>query len=588
MKEQKHVAWYSRINKKKTGALLLTICMFGSIVGCNAGSNESFMKRNETSSYAGAGDSQTSISDYETGNAVGGASDKTTGDFETETVVSGSTSDKTTEDFEIETPVLDEDKKPEGEWEDYIGDIDESIYMPDSLNNDPYRTNGGYAYYYHYQHGEKVMPIAAWSPPPPDTTTTLGTFSTNQITLDNYRRMADCGINTAYGLYARGGPESSTKKSYINDALTYADKTGIVYYVKDASAVGTLTTYGADRMETYYGWYMNRKAYGGTLVKDEPGTGDYYDKTDGAGQPVKPFAEFAEANTIWKESKYGKTKNMHVNNLPCYASAAQLYYDAGSTADSAPVNYSGQNWGNFVKEYVENVKPMAYSYDFYPFRGGTATFGNYYYSLSAARSQAAAGNIPYWVFCQVGYFNSPGSELTYAQTAIQVSTALAYGAKGIQWFNYWQPLEFAESCISACVDHYGLKTKYYPWVQSINHHVAAVDEVLMQCKNVGVIQIGNSYDAIPNGDKLSSYAKVTSTSGSSGDALIGCFEYRDTGKSVYYVASNNYDAGATVNLAFNGTYNVQTVAGTETTDYTNRNSIEITVPAGEGVLVVVG
>lgn len=572
MKEQKRTAWLARINKRKTGALLLAFCMLGSVVGCTSGSEESAFNSNENPFYGGSSESSGSLGDYENGSTVGSgsSSDSTTDDYETEDVVSGGSSDSTTDDYETDEPNLGNTDVPTGSWDDYIGEEEEGANLPSDLVDDPYRKDGGYAYFYHHQHSPTTMPIAAWSSPPPDTTTTIGEFTTNQITLENYQKIAEAGFNTVYGLYETLHGVVDVDKTNVTNALNYANQTGLVYYVKDTSVRGNLIDYGSSALENYYGWYMNKAAYGGTLMVDEPG--------------VDSFATLAAAQVEWNNSKYAKIKNMYVNHLPSYASYSQLYYGAGDTSSTPPKNYT---WAEFVEEYITSVSPVNYSYDFYPFRGGSAQFSNYYSSLSTAKQKSAAGNIPFWVFCQVGYFNM-ASTLTYAQTAIQVSTALAYGAKGIQWFNYWHPLEFSASWISGCVDHYGVKTMYYPWVQTINNHVAAVDDVLMQCKNVGVIQVGSSYDTIPSSDLLGSYGALTSTSGSSGNALIGCFEYRDTGKYVYYIASNSYTADASVNLTFNGTYNVRTVKGTTSTDYANRSSFTVNIPKGDGVLVVVG
>lgn len=573
MKEQKRAAWYTRINKKKTSAILLTICLLGSVVGCN--DNSGSLYSDDASSYDGSiSGIFDSLTDFETGMGSS-SSGETTEDYEDKDIIEGGDSSGSPEDFETETPNFGDDRTPTGSWDDYIGEEDESVYLQTELNNDKYRTQGGYSYFYHYQHGPTTMPIIAWVPPPPN----YGNFTTNQITLENYQKMADCGFNGAYELYAPLHGVVDVDKTNVTNALNYSDQVGMVYYVKDSSLSGNLADYGKNALDNYYSWYMNKKAYAGTLTEDEPGMGNH----------INPFQKHAEANAIWKTHEtYGKTKNMMVNNLPSYASAAQLYHGAGTDEKTAPEghDYSGTNWAQFVKAYIDNVKPLVYSYDFYPFRAGSAQFSNYYYSLNAAREQAAIANIPYWVFCQVGYYNTPGAELTYAQTAIQVSTALAYGAKGIQWFNYWQPLEFSDNCISACVDHYGNKTKYYPWVQKINQHIASVDDVLMQCCNKGVIQIGTSYDTIYN--KIGSYGALTSTSGSNGNALIGCFEYRDTGKYVYYVASNSYTNDASVNLTFDKAYNVKTVKGTTTMEYANRSSFTVNVPAGDGVLVVVG
>ena len=580
MKEQKSSAWYTRINKKKLGALLLSACLFSSFVGCSVDSIKESLNSISNPLYQGAGDTDGTLADFETGTTVGSDSNDSVEDFETEEVVGDTTSDKTTEDFETDDVVWGSDA-PEGTWDDYIGE-NEAV-LPTALNDDEYRKQDGYAYYYHYQHDATTMPIAAWSSPPP-AKPGLG-FPTNQITLENYQMVADAGFNTVYGLYETLYSATNVDKTNVLSALKYAEQTGLVYYVKDASVNKNLVQYAKDDngfLERTYGWYMNMPAYGGTLLVDEPG--------------YKDFDGFAKAQEYWNNTKYKEIKNMYINHLPSYASNIQCYYGAGETsAETIPESFSGDNWGSFVKAYVEKVKPVSYSYDFYPYRGTGATFGGYYKSLSAAREQAAAGNVPYWVFCQVGRYGggTDGMWLTEAQVSLQVSTALAYGAKGIQWFNYWQPLEtagvngFTANRMCAVVDHFGYKTKYYPMVQNVNLHVGAVDDVLMQCKNVGVIQVGASLDEIPNKDKLTSYGALTSVSGF-GDALIGCFEYRKTGKSVFYVSSNSFTAGANLTLNFNNTYNVSMVSGTTEETKTGINQLKLDIPAGKGVLVVVG
>jgi uncharacterized repeat protein (TIGR02543 family) len=72
---------------------------------------------------------------------------------------------------------------------------------------DEWRSQAGYNYFYFAQLGDDVMPIGAWSSPPPNKTVALNTtgemvtYSTNQITLENYQVLAESGINVAYPLH---------------------------------------------------------------------------------------------------------------------------------------------------------------------------------------------------------------------------------------------------------------------------------------------------------------------------------------------------------------------------------------------------
>ena len=162
---------------------------------------------------------------------------------------------------------------------------------------------------------------------------------------------------------------------------------------------------------------------------------------------------------------------------------------------------------------------------------------------------------------------------------------LAYGAKGIQYYNYFTPPNYTvENGYTACITTDGKKTRYYEMVQKINQQVAAVDDVLLMSKWQGIIQINNTPATISTGDKISAYGALTSVTGV-GDAIVGCFEYRDIGYA-YYIASNSVSASSTVTLNFNGTYNLTKVQDATETQTTG-NSISVNLPAGEGVLVVV-
>ena len=71
----------------------------------------------------------------------------------------------------------------------------------------------------------------------------------------------------------------------------------------------------------------------------------------------------------------------------------------------------------------------------------------------------------------------------------------------------------------------------------------------------------------------------------SGNALVGCFEYRDIGYA-YYVTTNDVYNASTVTLNFNDTYNLTKVQEGVESKHTG-NSITLNIPAGEGALVVV-
>ena len=170
--------------------------------------------------------------------------------------------------------------------------------------------------------------------------------------------------------------------------------------------------------------------------------------------------------------------------------------------------------------------------------------------------------------------------------------ALVFGAKGIEYFPLIQPhyYAFAESTEfdferNGIFGAWGNKTQWYYYAQDINKQIAAVDEVLMNSVNKGVIASGKQ--AVSD----TSYAETAIMEGTSwrelesidGDALVGCFNYQ--GKTALYVLNYSYEYAQKINLNFNGNYKFTVVQNGETSHYKG-NDITLDMFAGDGALVV--
>ena len=428
---------------------------------------------------------------------------------------------------------------------------------------DDWKQIEGYNYWTFEQLGKQVMPIVGFNTPnasSADLGRTEGLPS--QISLESYQMMKDCGFNVACGWW--NDWKTYNVQDDVLKELDYADQVGMVYIVNDRSALYATTASSLSAFTQY----MSKPAYGGTILIDEPGAVN--------------FADIAKATRAWEASEYKNTL-AYVNNLPKYAGMGQLK-DAQNTGGTYEGTFS--NYEEWVQLYLNTVKPQVFSYDFYPYVFNTS---DWFTNLSNVRYYTAKANVPYWVYGQVGVWAQAGVDLTqklsYAQTAFQYNTMLAYGAKGIQYYNYFTPPNYGDvNGNTACVTLNGEKTVYYDYVQKINKQVAAVDQVLLMSKWQGIIPINNSQYPLSSGDYVSAYGALTSATGV-GDAIVGCFEYRDIGYA-YYVASNNVSTGATVTLNFDGTYNLTKVQEAIQTQ-SSGNSITLSIPAGEGVLVVV-
>ena len=69
----------------------------------------------------------------------------------------------------------------------------------------------------------------------------------------------------------------------------------------------------------------------------------------------------------------------------------------------------------------------------------------------------------------------------------------------------------------------------------------------------------------------------------SGDAMIGCFNYK--GHSAFYVVNYDNENAQKVTLNFANNYDMKVIQSAET-EYVNTQELELAMAAGEGVLIV--
>ena len=113
--------------------------------------------------------------------------------------------------------------------------------------------------------------------------------------------------------------------------------------------------------------------------------------------------------------------------------------------------------------------------------------------MAIIRAAAQEANIPFWTFVQTCSFNSGMRIPTEADILWQVNTALAYGAKGIQYFTGVLPTNgdgTGEIFNGAMFDRDGNRTVIYDYVKTANDQIKAIDEVLMCSRSEGVIVAG--------------------------------------------------------------------------------------------------
>lgn len=410
-----------------------------------------------------------------------------------------------------------------------------------------------YQSYWMKQHDYKTMPVCAFLAPP----VKVGEYTENFVTEEQYRILAESGINTAYGmtevlpLYAAD----------VSAALSYCDKYGLSY-VACVSSLHTMKSRAQVENAIYNPLLMGvPAALGGVIVRDEPA-----------------YSEFAGCKIV-KDILGEMLPDIlyHANLFPDYATADQLYNRASGIPALPEKGYS---YEQYVKDYIEVYRPQILSYDYYPMSGREGEIKDgYFKNMSVIRTQAAEAEIPFWVYIQTCSFHESVRVPNESEIQWLVNTSLAYGAKGIQYFTYFLPNDSGEIFHGSMIDREGKKTPIYDYVKKVNGQIAAVDEILMCSFSRGVIVTGDTPCEIPEKDTISSYGALDGVSAL--HTLTGCFDYR--GKDAYYAVNNSISEVDRVVFTFPSHKGYYILDGQKRTF---EEKVEITLKQGQGVLIV--
>lgn len=364
-----------------------------------------------------------------------------------------------------------------------------------------------------------VMPIGAYCSPQPATSKDGGYKS--RITAEQYRRMADCGVNIVYFHNEIFGTETE------NDAfkaLDCAAGAGIQCFVRDALAGEYVALpdekSGArgytnltesekaeldERFEKSLRRYCRHSAFGGISFWDEPG----YDSFDGIAAAKKVFERVCP------------NKIFYVNHFPYYITPEQYQFGYWSnrkkgecTIGQFLVEEGKRNIDRYdylYKGFIDKVKPEMFSYDAYPFLTlGSAKTGVHEVLWELPQylhGMEEKTGIPFWAFLQAGgqwEGNTAVRLPTEGECRLGVSVPLLYGAKGLQIFPYAYPNDWLEdhTAEAGMVDRYGEKTRWYGWYKSIFKHVKAMESRLMRAKLKAVVKIGRYENSLPPKEEL--------------------------------------------------------------------------------------
>ncbi len=412
---------------------------------------------------------------------------------------------------------------------------------------------------------EDEMPIGGYVSPTPVHPLAPGRKS--QITDRVYRQVKESGINflcATYEILPQGEQD-------VRASLELAGKYGIKMLIRDdrffyRNPIPENYQQIAEEWKKYPG-------YGGIHACDEPAACWY--------------PKLREMKEVFQKA-VGKSFCCYINLFPMYADEKQL---AGGEKDR--INSGNQMVGcdhytyeNYIDDYLRIVQPEYLSYDYYPMQGDfPEMMADPLVQLDTIRRKTVEAGIPFWVFIQATSWHKTVRFPTIPEMMWQISTALAYGAKGVQYFSYATPINGdvpeGEGYTESILDANGNPTQRYYYMQYANRHLRAIQHVMMNSDSLGVLAVGTTPREIAKGSLLNHVDGLSSADGK--HLLIGVFD--NDGKKAFYVVNNSITERDRAILELDETYLVEQYLDDKGIQFSSQR-LEIELPAGEGVLIV--
>ena len=397
------------------------------------------------------------------------------------------------------------------------------------------------------------MLLGGWVAPP-----NAAYGGTDFITKERFQEIKDSGINVIYTMY-----RLDTDFQDLQRAADLAKETGVFLMAGDDRFSKEVTNEAA-LLETL-AYCREHPAIVGINACDEPGSNRY-----------RLIAE-----NYRRFKPYLGDLLFYVNHMPIYATGSQL--DGGWwTPEEAEA--TNQNYDRHIESFMEIVGTKMLSFDFYPFRWEKMLSDfRYFEQLSICKRIADRYGVPLWNFIQLTSWNKDVvRNTTYSEILWQVTTAVAYGVTGIQYFCYWTPVDSGgEYFLNAMIDSRGKKTKSYYFVEKVNRHLKAIAPFVLRAEHKGVISYGNTVAPVPREDNLEKFGNLTHIAADG--LLIGCFDL--DGKNMYYVVNTSLSESKVLSLKFGKTLKMRVVREDRCGEMKGDSFCEV-LYEGEGVLLI--
>lgn len=297
------------------------------------------------------------------------------------------------------------------------------------------------------------LPVGYWCGPPK-----------KFVTLDRFKQIADAGFTIAFP------PCGATDVERNHKILDYCQQVGIKAFIQDPRmSIGTLDAAAKARFDAIIAEYHSHPALAGYFLVDEPGA----DSFAAMGALVDYFRQ--------KDPTHPVFINMLPNYAPSWVFHGLPSYDA------------------FIENFSTVTKPDILCYDHYHFHK-TYDAPGFFANLETFHRVSMQSGIPFWntvlLINHVDYRSPTENELKW-----EAMQSLAYGAKGVLYFTYWQPDKGDMwGGGEAVIDFDGNPTKKYEQIKRVNQNTQTIGKYLLNATSVRSYQFGQGGDETNAGD----------------------------------------------------------------------------------------
>lgn len=339
---------------------------------------------------------------------------------------------------------------------------------------------------------EAELPILAWYSIPAE-----------HLSLERFQELKEAGFNINFSHI--GSFEDAVK------SLDYAEQAGV-------KVMFTCQELRTDTENTVL------------KVKDHPALYGYFLRDEPANNDFPDLAEWAA-----KIKAVDPDHVIYLNLFPNYA----------------PDEVLGSTYPEHVRKFIDEVKLPLVSFDFYPVTEGGIR-ERWWENLEVISRESAAAGLPFWAFA-LSTAHKPYPVPTMASLRLQFYTDLAYGAQGLQYFTYWNPVPGTWDFHDAPIDLDGNRTPVYDLVKAMNVELQARAGVFVGAK---VLSVRHAGETVPPGvTPLGELPAPLTTLDTHGNGAV--VSMLENGPYRYLVIVNrSLDAGFDYDIAFSGKVSV--------------------------------